>query len=128
MTSRDLLERQIVLDAVHSEDTTVLAELLSLLTDEQINSALSDSNQEHIKTNYIKDIAYIIINQQGTVVQEEGFPQVPVHHMTSRELNVDGDIVLYIGAESLFCESGGEYPIKELSIEEVKELFDFLTK
>jgi len=128
MTSRDLLEKQIVLDAVHSEDTTVLAELLSLLTDEQINNALSDGNQEHIKGNYIKDIAFIIIEKQGTLVQEKGFPQVPVHHMTSREFNVDGDVVLYIGAESLFCESGGTYPLKELSIEEVKEIFDFFTK
>jgi hypothetical protein len=48
MTSRDLLEKQIVLDAIHSEDTTVLAELLSLLTDEQVFNALSDGNQEHI--------------------------------------------------------------------------------
>jgi hypothetical protein len=125
MNSRDLLEKQIVMDAQHSDDTTVLAELLALLTDEQINGALSDGNQEHIKGNYIKDIAFIIINQQGTFVQEEGFKQVPVHHMTSREFNVDGDVVLYIGAESLFCESGGEYPLKELSIEEVKEILDF---
>jgi len=76
------------------------------------------------KANYIKDIA-LIINQQGTLVQEEGFKQVPVHHMTTREFSVDGDVVLYIGAEYLFCESGGEYPLNELSIDEVKEIFDF---
>tara|TARA_R110000803_G_scaffold140997_1_gene207512 strand:+ start:256 stop:639 length:384 start_codon:yes stop_codon:yes gene_type:complete len=125
MTSRDLLEKQIVLDVIHSEDTTVLAELLSLLTDEQVYNALSDGNQEHIKGNLIKDIAFKIINEQGTLVQEGGFKQVPVHHMTTREFNVDGDVVLYIGAESLFCESGGEYPINELSIDEVKEIHKF---
>jgi hypothetical protein len=124
MNSRDLLEKQIVMDAQHSDDTTVLAELLTFLSDEQINSALSDDNQNHIKTNYIKEIA-LIINQKGSLVQEEGFKQVPVHHMTSREFNVDGDVVLYIGAESLFCESGGEYPLDELSIEEVKEVYDY---
>jgi len=125
MNSRDLLEKQIVMDAQHSDDTTVLAELLTFLSDEQINSALSYNNQNHIKTNYIKEIAYVILNTQGTFVVEEGFKQVLVHHMTSREFNVDGDVVLYIGAESLFCESGGEYPLKELSIEEVKEVYDY---
>ena len=47
MTSRDLLEKQIVLDAIHSEDTTVLASLLEMLTDNQVYQALSDGNQEH---------------------------------------------------------------------------------
>jgi len=125
MNSRDLLEKQIVMDAQHSDDTTVLAELLTFLSDEQINSALSDDNQNHIKTKYIEDIAYVILNTQGTLVQEEGFKQVLVYHMTTREFSVDGDVVLYIGAESLFCESGGEYPLNELSIEEVKEVYDY---
>ena len=49
MNSRDLLEKQIVLDAIHSEDTTVLASLLELLTDNQVYQALSDGNQEHIE-------------------------------------------------------------------------------
>ncbi len=42
---RDLLEQQILADAYFG-DTTVLAELLTLLTDEQIYNALSDNNQE----------------------------------------------------------------------------------
>ena len=42
---RDLLEKQIVADAING-DTTVLAELLTLIKDEDIFSALSDKEQE----------------------------------------------------------------------------------
>lgn len=45
---RDLLEKQIIEDA-NNGDTTVLAELLSLLSDEVIYNALSDYNQKQIK-------------------------------------------------------------------------------
>jgi hypothetical protein len=66
------------------------------------------------------------IDLQGTLVQEDNFEQVPVHHMTTRELNVDGDVVLYIGANGLFCESGSKYLYTELDTGEVLDIVDFL--
>ena len=44
---RDLLEKQIVSDAING-DTTVLAELLTLIKDEDIFNALGDKEQELI--------------------------------------------------------------------------------
>lgn len=86
-----------------------------------LNKHTKDMNKEEI----IKRIASIIINEQGTLVQEKNFEQVPVHHMTTRELNVDGDVVLYIGAEGLFCESGSKYLYTELDKSEVIEILEF---
>jgi len=50
MNSRDLLEKQIIDDA-NNGDTTVLAELLERLSDEEIFNALSDENQEKVNEN-----------------------------------------------------------------------------
>ena len=48
---RNLLESQIISDA-NNGDTTVLYELLDLLTDEQIYNALSDVAQSNVKAYY----------------------------------------------------------------------------
>jgi len=136
ISRRDLLEEQIVLDSQNG-DTTVLSELLTLLTDEQIYNALSDINRRNIdfqinaksyalaKKHMIMTINNIIINI-GTVVQEEGFEQVPVHHMTDRDFGIDGDVVLYIGGEKVFCESGAEFTYDKLSSGAVKRILYIL--
>lgn len=49
---RDALENQIVQDAING-DTTVLAELLGLLTDRQVFNALSDELQEKYAGDYM---------------------------------------------------------------------------
>ncbi len=49
MNMRDLLESQLLQDAIEHNDTTVLAELLSMLPDHVIYNALSDANQEHVE-------------------------------------------------------------------------------
>jgi len=49
---RDALEAQIIQDGI-SGDTTVLGELLTLLTDRQIFNALSDELQEKYGGNYM---------------------------------------------------------------------------
>jgi hypothetical protein len=134
---RDLLEHQICVDAELSNDTTVLAELLLLLTDEQVYNALSDDNQWQVdhhkkaeeyalrKKHDVMTINNIIINI-GTVVQEEGFEQVPVHHMTNRDFGIDGNVVLYIGGEKVFCEGGKKYRYDELNNDTVKKVLNIL--
>lgn len=49
---RDALEAQIIQDGING-DTTVLAELLTLLTDRQVFNALSDELQEQHGGNYM---------------------------------------------------------------------------
>jgi len=49
MNMRDLLESQLLQDVIEHNDTTVLAELLSMLPDHVIYNALSDGNQEHFE-------------------------------------------------------------------------------
>tara|TARA_Y100000389_G_scaffold19390_1_gene16812 strand:+ start:417 stop:728 length:312 start_codon:yes stop_codon:yes gene_type:complete len=46
---RDLLESQLLQDAIEHNDTTVLAELLSMLPDHVIYNSLSDDNREHFE-------------------------------------------------------------------------------
>ena len=46
---RDVLESEIIFDAQQHQDTTVLAELLGLLTDKQVFDSLWDRHQEYFK-------------------------------------------------------------------------------
>lgn len=70
----------------------------------------------------IKDFA----EWQGTLVQEEDFEQVPVHHLTKRDLLVNGEVILYIGQEAVFGEHGGKYIYTELPENTIKEIHDYL--
>jgi len=112
MNKRDLLEKQIIDDA-NNGDTTVLAELLTLLTDKQVFNALSDANQELIKneTLYVlseNKINGIEINDE--ISQEDLFE----YRITHRESLID-DIYRWIGECRRDCE-------KELMKDDVKYL------
>ena len=78
-----------------------------------------------MKNKTIKEISEFVDNQ-GTLVQEEGFEQTPVHHLTKRDYAVDGDVILYIGKEGVFCESGSKYLYKELDKSELKEILNLI--
>jgi len=76
-----------------------------------------------------KTIDYIIefVDSQGTVVQEEGFEQVPVHHLTKKNYAVRCDVVLYIGKYAVFCESKNRYLYTELDSSELKEILNIIS-
>ena len=76
--------------------------------------------------NIVKEISEFV-GHQGTLVQEEDFEQVPVHHLTTRDYSVDGDVILYIGKEVVFCESGGKYLYKELDNFKLKEILNIIS-
>ena len=67
------------------------------------------------------------VEHQGTLVQEDNFEQVPVHHLTTRDYTVDGDVILYIGKDAVFCESGSKYLYKELDDSELVEILNIIS-
>ena len=73
----------------------------------------------------IKKISEFVDNQ-GTLVQEEDFEQTPVHHLTKTDWAIDGDVILYIGKEGVFCESGSKYLYKELDNFELNEILNII--
>ena len=79
-----------------------------------------------MKDKIIKKISDFV-EHQGTLVQEDDFEQTPVHHLTKRNYAVDGDVILYIGKESLFCESGSKYLYSELDNSELKEVLNIIS-
>jgi len=56
--TRNVLEKQIITD-ISNFDTTILSEILSLLTDEQVFNSLSDKNQEGLNFHQLKGGEYI---------------------------------------------------------------------
>ena len=49
------------------------------------------------------------------------------HQVTTRDYSVDGDVILYIGKEAVFCESGGKYLYKELDNFKLKEILNIIS-
>ena len=66
------------------------------------------------------------IGQQGTLVQEHHFEQVPVQHLNT-PWEFKGVDMLYIGAEAIFSEGGFfKFSYTELSDKEISDIYKFL--
>ena len=74
----------------------------------------------------IKEIIEFVDNQ-GTLVQDVDFEKVPVHHLTTRDYAVDDDVILYVGKEAVFCESGSKYLYTELDYSELEEILKIIS-
>jgi hypothetical protein len=87
------------------------------------DDVISSHNTE-IQNFLILEIAELV-DQQGTVVQEETFKQTPVHHVTSDELIINGEIIRYIGKVECFDEAGAKYSYSELELNSFMLIYNF---
>ena len=111
---RDLLEQEIIKNALLG-DTTVLAELLTNLSDDIIINSLSDENQAKIKHYY--EIHVVGKNGFSTTVSS-------IHHLE------DDDVIMLAYEEDKLEGDDCHYVdyVKELSYEEWDIHFNFNKK
>jgi hypothetical protein len=62
------------------------------------------------------------VNNQGTLVQDDEFEQVPVHHL-STPLKIKDMNILYIGADAVYSVDGFNFRFSELSDDEIKTIY-----
>jgi len=65
------------------------------------------------------------VNNQGTLVQDDEFEQVPVHHL-STPLKIKGMDMLYIGADAVYSINGANFRFSELSDDEINRIYSAL--
>jgi hypothetical protein len=108
---RDLLEEQIIKDALNG-DTTVLAELLSKLSDEVVYASLDDLNQVKVKFYY-----------EIHITGKNGFSTSII---TDVEMD-DDEIILKAYADDILSGNDCHYVdyINKLDYEEWNEHFNF---
>lgn len=93
---RDLLEAQILEDA-RDGDTTVFAELLSLVSDEIIYGSLSDEAQDSLKTYYEVHVKHGKEGYSFAVIMPYETDEQPIIDMAiEQDLFNDEDDYLYI--------------------------------
>ena len=73
----------------------------------------------------VKEISGFV-EEQGTLVQQEDFEQVPVCHLTVRNYSINDDIIMYVGCDGVYCESGSKYLYKELTFNEVSKVLGII--
>lgn len=78
-----------------------------------------------VKDKLIQRISDFVDNQ-GTLVQEDDFEQVLVHHLTSNDKTIYGDFISYIGKDAVFCKSGKKYEYVNLPISKIKIILDII--
>jgi hypothetical protein len=66
------------------------------------------------------------VERDGTVVQEEGFPQVPVHHLTHDDYSIEGDVIRYIGTDGVYGETGWKYPYIDMDANGVSKVKEYI--
>ena len=76
-----------------------------------------------------KDIRKIsdFVNEQGTLVQEDFFEQIPVHHINRGMCAINNDVIIYIGKEAVFNKKGVKYNYIDLPISEIKNIVNMLS-
>jgi len=65
------------------------------------------------------------VENQGTLVQEDGFDQAPVHHL-SEPIKVRGKNIFYIGSDAAYSIEGSKFDYVDLSNEEINTIYDYL--
>lgn len=65
------------------------------------------------------------VNNQGTLVQDDEFEQVPVHHL-STHLKIKDMDMLYIGADAVYSINGANFRFSELSDDEINRIYSAL--
>lgn len=77
-----------------------------------------------------KELAIIQINhfvtEQGTLIQDEIFPNELVHHLTSKNNFINNQVIIYIGKDSVFCENGKKYDYIDMSKKEIESIINLL--
>lgn len=72
----------------------------------------------------LQEIREYVYNQ-GTLVQEDEFDQVPVHHL-SEPIKIRDKNIFYIGTKAVYSIEGGKFEYKDLTNEEIKAVYDKL--
>jgi len=65
------------------------------------------------------------VENQGTLVQEDDFDQVPVHHL-SEPIEIRGKNIFYIGSNAVYSIEGGKFEYRNLTNEEIKIVYNYL--
>lgn len=65
------------------------------------------------------------VNNQGTLVQDDEFEQVPVHHL-STPLKIRDMDMLYIGDDAVYSIGGINIRLSELSDDEINRIYSAL--
>jgi hypothetical protein len=65
------------------------------------------------------------VDNQGTLVQDDDFEQVPVHHL-SIPLKIRDMDMLYIGADAVYSIGGINIRFSELSDDEINRIYSAL--
>lgn len=62
------------------------------------------------------------VHQQGTVVQEENFEEVPVQHLRPNSLEIKGIDIPYVGTDAVYSANGKKYSYSNLSDDDIKKI------
>ena len=65
------------------------------------------------------------VENQGTLVQEDEFDQIPVHHL-SEPIKIRGKNIFYIGSNAVYSIEGINIDYADLSNEEINIVYDYL--
>lgn len=76
------------------------------------------------RKSYIDEIKSFV-DEQGTLVQEDGFPQEPVHHLV-RPIWIKGFELMYVGTEAAFTSKGLALPFDEMHESDLGLIHGFL--
>lgn len=84
----------------------------------------TDVVEKEIRDMRLKEIKQYVKNQ-GTLVQEEGFEQVPVHHL-SNSIKIKSTDIPYVGADAVYSADGKKLSYSELSDDDIKKIYNVL--